>query len=285
MSINIRAALLLILAVAFAAQPVYSQQPLAATPQQPAATQSPSKAEAVINQAAQEGKYSFVLFYKQNDAATSAMNTTIQQSLAKYKNAATLTFVQVGDPTEQGLVARFDVSRAPMPMAVAIAPNGALTGMFAQKLDASHIDGSFVTPTMMQVMKALQENKIVFVTVQGSAAPVTPTALREFASDPHFNTRMVSLTMNAADPAEAKFAAEMEIDTRTVATQLSLLAPPGVLVGKFSPTTPKNTIAAALAEAGKCCDDPNCKHHQQAQPQSQQQPAPRTSQAAPAARK
>src|SRR5688500_17419235 len=83
------------------------------------------------------------------------------------------------------------------------------------------IDNSFVTPTMMQVMKALQENKIVFVTVQGSAAPVTPAALREFASDPHFNTRMVTLTMKAADPTEAKFAAEMDIDIRTAATQLS----------------------------------------------------------------
>lgn len=284
MSINIRAALLLILAAAFAAQPVYSQQPAASVPQPAIVQQTSSKAQAALNQAAQEGKYTFVLFYKQNDPATSAMNTTLQQSLARYKNAATLTFVQVADPTEQALVAKYDVSRAPMPMAVAIAPNGALTGMFAQKLDASHVDNSFVTPTMMQVMKALQENKIVFVTVQGSAAPVTPTALREFASDPHFNTRMVSLTMRAADPAEAKFAAEMDIDTRTGATQLSLLAPPGVLVGKFAATTPKNTIAAALAEAGKCCDDPNCKHHQQAQPQ-QQQPAPRTSQAAPAARK
>lgn len=274
MSINIRASLLLILAFAFAA-PVGAQQ---AAPAQ----QTPSKAEAALSQAAQEGKYTFVLFYKANDPATSAMNTTIQQSLAKYKNAATLTFVYVADPAEQGLVAKYDVARAPMPMAVAIAPNGALTGLFPQKLEASHIENSFVTPTMMQAMKALQENKIVFVTVQGSAAPVTPVALQAFAADPHFNTRMVSLKMNASDPAEAKFLEEMGIDARTAATQLSLLAPPGILVGKFAATTPMNTIAAALAEAGKCCDDPNCKHHQAA---PQQQPAPRTSQAAPAPRK
>ncbi len=273
MSINIRASLFLILAFAFVA-PVAAQQ--AATAQQ-----SPSKAEAALSQAAQEGKYSFVLFYKANDPATSAMNTTIQQALAKYKNAATLTFVYVADPAEQALVAKYDVARAPMPMAIAVAPNGALTGLFPQKLEASHIDSSFVTPTMMQAMKALQENKLVFVTVQGSATPTKPVALAQFAADPHFNTRMVSLTMNASDPAEAKFMAEMDIDARTAATQLSLLAPPGILVGKFAATTPMNTIAAALAEAGKCCDDPNCKHHQQ-QPA---QPAPRTSQAAPAAKR
>jgi hypothetical protein len=274
MSINIRASLLLILALAFAA-PVGAQQ---------AGPVQPSKAEAALSQAAQEGKYTFVLFYKANDPATSAMNTTIQQSLAKYKNAATLTFVYVADPAEAGLVAKYDVARAPMPMAVAIAPNGALTGLFPQKLEATHIDNSFVTPTMMQAMKALQENKIVFVTVQGSATPVTPAALAGFAADPHFNTRMVSLKMNASDPAEAKFLEEMGIDARTAATQLSLLAPPGILVGKFAATTPMNTIAAALAEAGKCCDDPNCKHHQAAP----QQPAPAGAarpQAAPAAKR
>lgn len=232
--------------------------------------QTASKAQTTLSQAAEQGKYTFILFYKANDAATTAMNTTLQTALAKYKGAATFTFVYVADPNEQELVKKYDVARAPMPMTLAIAPNGALTGMFPQKMEATHVDSSFVTPTMMQAMKALQENKLVFVTVQGNVAATEPVALREFASDPHFNTRMVSLTANASDPAEAKFMAEMEVDPRSPATQLSLLAPPGVLVGKFASNTPMKTIAAALAEAGKCCDDPNCKHHQQQQGQPQQ---------------
>jgi hypothetical protein len=236
----------------------------------PALAQQPtSKAQTALSQAAEQGKYTFILFYKANDAATTAMNTTLQTALAKYKTTATFTFVYVADPNEQELVKKYDVSRAPMPLTLAIAPNGALTGMFPQKIEATHVDSSFVTPTMMQAMKALQENKLVFVTVQGNVAATEPVALREFASDPHFNTRMVTLTANASDPAEAKFMAEMEVDPRIAATQLSLLAPPGVLVGKFPANTPMKTIAAALAEAGKCCDDPNCKHHQQQQAQPQ----------------
>ena len=31
-------------------------------------------------------------------------------------------------------------------------------------------------------------------------------------------------------------------------------------VGKFGPASTKNEIAAALHQAGKCCNDPNCKH-------------------------
>jgi hypothetical protein len=241
---------------------------LAGSPQLNA--QTASKAQTALSQAAEQGKYTFILFYKANDAATTAMNTTLQHSLAKYKTTATFTFVYVGDPNEQELVKKYDVARAPMPMTLAIAPNGALTGMFPQTMEATHVDSSFVTPTMMQVMKALQENKLVFVTVHGNVAATEPVALREFANDPHFNTRMVTLSTTAADPAEAKFMAEMEVDPRSAATQLSLLAPPGVLVGKYAANTPMKTIAAALAEAGKCCDDPNCKHHQQQQAQPQQ---------------
>lgn len=263
MLINIRVALLAILATLFVGALEVKAQ-------------TTSKAQTAISQAAEQGKYTFILFYKTNDAATTAMNTTLQTSLAKYKDNATFAFVHVADPNEQALITKYDVARAPMPMTIAIAPNGALTGMFPQKMDATHVDSSFVTPTMMQAMKALQENKIVFVTVRGNVAAVEPVALREFASDPHFNTRMVSISTNASDPAEAKFMAEMEVDPRTPATQLSLLAPPGVLVGKFPSNTPMKTIAAALAEAGKCCDDPNCKHHQQQQGQpAQQQPANR----------
>jgi hypothetical protein len=35
-----------------------------------------------------------------------------------------------------------------------------------------------------------------------------------------------------------------------------------VLVGKFGPGASKDEIAAALAKAGKCCDDENCRHVQ-----------------------
>lgn len=256
MSSKIAFALLLSLVTAFAG-PALAQQPA-------------SKAQTALSQAAEQGKYTFILFYKANDPATTAMNTTLQTALGKYKNTATYTFVHVADPNEQALITKYDVARAPMPMTLAIAPNGALTGMFPQKLEAIHVDNSFVTPTMMQAMKALQEQKLVFVTVQSAANPVTPSSLKEFQTDPHFNTRMVTLTMNPADPTEAKFAAEMEVDPRTPVTQLALLAPPGVLVGKFPANTPMKTIAAALAEAGKCCDDPNCKHHQHGQSPPQQ---------------
>ena len=123
---------------------------------------------------------------------------------------------------------------------------------------------AFVTPTMMVVMKSLQAGKLALVTVQGSAKGPAPVALKDFQADPHFKDRLVAISLQAADPLETKFLSQMQLDPKTKSTHTVLLAPPGVLVGKFDAATSKDEIAAALAKAGKCCDDPNCKHHQHA---------------------
>lgn len=246
--------------------------------------QSPGQARVVpspqslLAEAAEDGRYVFLLFYKQSDEATKAMRTTLQEALAGEEDRALGVPVQVTNPANGILVTKYDVARAPMPMVIAVAPNGAVTGLFANKLSSENVQESFVTPTMMSAMKSLQEGKLVFVAVQGSIKTPSPVALQDFKTDAHFKDRMTTLTMRAADPAEAKFLSQVKIDATTKVTKTVLLAPPGVLVGSFDASATKDEIAGALAAAGKCCDDPNCKHHQAA-PTRTASPAP------PAARK
>lgn len=235
---------------------------------------SATQAEATLEKAATDGKYTFLVFYKTNDAATQAMAATLKEGLASRGEIATWAYVQVGQPAEKALVDKYDVSRAPMPMTIAVAPNGAMTGMFAQKLTAEGIENSFVTPTMTRCMKSLQEGKLVFVCVQGSDKAPSPASLKDFQADAHFKDRLATYSLLAADPAEGKFLKQLQIDAaKAKGTTTALLAPPGVLIGKFDAAASKDEIAAALAKAGKCCDDPNCKHHQhQAAPRSAAQP-------------
>lgn len=231
---------------------------MAQQPKQPPATAT----QGVIYQAAQDGKYTFLMFYKQKDAASDVMAATLKETLADKSEQAVVAYVQVGNPAEQALISKYDVGRAPMPLIIALAPNGAMTGMFTQKVTAEKLSEAFVTPTMMFAMKNLQENKLVLVTVQGSAKAPAPVAIKDFQGDPHFKDRIVTASMSAGDPQEARFVGQMQIDSKSKATHTVLLAPPGVMVGKFDAVASKDEIAAALAKAGKCCDDPNCKHHQ-----------------------
>lgn len=221
--------------------------------------QQVSGTQQAATRAAAEGKYMFLLFYKQNDNATKAMARTLNEGLSARSGQASLAYVNANDPAEQALVAKYEASRAPMPITLAIAPNGAVTGVFTQRIKAESIDGAFVTPTMMFAMKSLQEGKLVLVSVEGTSQSPSPTAIREFCSDPHFRGRVAATSVRVSDPRETTFLKRMQLDRRARTTTTLLLAPPGVVVGKFGPSASKNDIASALLKAGKCCDDPNCR--------------------------
>lgn len=210
-------------------------------------------------QAAAEQPYAFLVFYKHNDGATQAMASALQEALATRADQATVKYVQVGDPAQQALVEQYDVARAPMPLTVAVAPNGAITGMFAKQVTPQKIAGAFVTPTMMFTMKSLQQGKLVLVSAHGSANAPAPPAIGELQADPEFKGRVASVAMQVSDPREAKFAQQMKLDPQAADTRTVVIAPPGVMVGQFRANASKEAIVTALAKAGKCCDDPNCK--------------------------
>lgn len=229
----------------------------------PAAENSASKAQQFLDQSGEQQKYAFILFYKDDNQATRAMAQTLKAGVAKRGERAAVYLVSVTDPAEQWVVKRFGVARTPLPFAVAVAPNGAVTGLYSQKLVDANLDGAFVTPGMAECMKSMQEKKLVLVCVHTSARGATPSAVKEFQADPEFRDRLAVISVQAGDSTEAQFLQQMEIvPAKTKGTTIVFLAPPAVLVGKFDATATKAEMAAALHKAGQCCDDPHCKHGQ-----------------------
>lgn len=232
----------------------YCQRPL----------RSPGPTEQVLEQSAEADRYTFVVFYKVKDVATQNMVNTVKQHLAG-KQPAVVTLLQVGNPQEKPLIDKLGVGRAAMPLCVAFAPNGAVTGLFRKLPSQDDVAKAFVTPTMTLCMKAMQDGKIVLVCVQDGPDTPTPIAVQDFQEDPQFKDRVATVTLDPTDPAEGEFLEQLQFDASNkeqIATVL--LAPPGVLVGKYKATTAQSEIAAELHAAGKCCDDPNCKHHKAA---------------------
>jgi hypothetical protein len=215
--------------------------------------------------AAQEAtpKFTFILFWKENNAATQAMMAQLKTSLPQKQQQTDWSAVNVTDPANKDVVERYKVSRAPMPMVMCVASNGAITGAVPDRINDQTIDKLLVTPTMTHCMKALQENKIVLVHVKADSKAVFPQGPANFANDPEFKVRTVAVSFDRNDPSEARFLRDMQIDAKTPGSVVSMLAPPGVLVGKYTENATKDQIAADLHAAGKCCDDPNCKHNQQ----------------------
>ena len=220
-----------------------------------------SRLEQSLKAAGSEGKFTFIVFSKEDNAAARQMLGTVETGVAERHEQAVVVTARANDPAEQPLIQHFGIARAPMPLTVAVAPNGAITGVFAKTISDEHLSAAIVTPTMMKCMKALQNKQLVFVLLSASDKAVIPSGIRTLQADPQFRDRMTFTSMRVDDPEEMRFISQMKIDPlRVEGPYAVLIAPPGVMVGHFDSTSTPAQIAAAIHKSGQCCDDPNCKH-------------------------
>lgn len=238
-------------------------QPAATTtPRVATAPAVPSAPVASAADAAQPLKFSFLLFWKENNAKMQQMSEALKSASAQRPGRMEWSSMNVGDAANKALVERYGVSRAPMPLVLCVAPNGAVTGAFMNQLSDAAVERAIVTPAMAEVTKALQDKKIVLLHLKPTAESPVPFGASEFAADPEFQARTVIVKLVSTDAAEARFLADMKLSAGDVRDPLLVvMAPPAVLVGKFAASISKDEIAVKLHAAGKCCDDPNCKHN------------------------
>jgi hypothetical protein len=211
----------------------------------------------------QQPRFTFIVFSKQQDTKTQQFHQTFQAAAEKRTDRANFAAIDVRDPANQQTVAHYGVSRAPMPLAICVAENGAVTGVFMRQPNDQAIERALVTPAMTEATKALQDKKIVVVHVKQSPEIALPVGAAQFVSDPDFAARTTVIDVVLNDPAEARFVKDMEINPGAVSgSTVVIMAPPAALVGKFAGTATREEIVTKLHAAGKCCNDPNCKHNQ-----------------------
>jgi hypothetical protein len=217
-------------------------------------------------QAAEDApKFKFLLFWKENNPGTQQMTDVLKLAVAKRSARAEWVAVRVTDETNRELVEQYQMSRVPMPATLCVAPNGAITSVFVRQLNEQGVERALVTPAMADVTKALQDKKIVVLHVKPAADSPLPKGGADFVADSDFAMRTTIVDLVVSDLAEARFLTDMKLKASDVHDSLMVvMAPPAVLVGKFPATATKAQLVTQLHAAGKCCDDPNCKHNQKA---------------------
>ena len=128
------------------------------------AAASTSKGMAAISAATRDGKYLFIFLWRENDVQTRSMYPVFQATTTQWSGSTNAVSVQITDPAEKPMVDKFGVGRAPMPLVLALAPNGAVTKAFPVQFNASQLQQAFVSPATARCMKALQERKLVLLT-------------------------------------------------------------------------------------------------------------------------
>jgi hypothetical protein len=246
---------ILVAAMTFAAAPGPAQDGAAS---QPASAQSP--AQKALTAAQQGRQVAFILFWKEDNSATQAVRQTLDAALARRAGRGVVVPVQVGDRGEKAIVDRFAVSRSPMPMVVALAPNGAITGGFPLKLTEDDVAVSFVSSGMAECLKAAQAKKLVLLVVRPAGeAQDLPAGVAEMKRDPQYGPATEVVTVRADDPAEQGLLATFQVTPRKDVTVTVILAPSGQRVARFDGPFSRDQVVEKLKAASSgCCPGGKC---------------------------
>ena len=214
-----------------------------------------------IKQAAADKKYLFAFFWNNDNEQTAAMRGVFDQAIAKVTDRAQAVAVKVSDPAERGIVKKFEVDRAPMPLVLAIAPNGAVMGGFQTKFEENDLLAAFGSPCTEQCIKSLQDGKLVLLCVQNGSTKSNEEALQgvnEFKADEKYASATEVVMLDPTDSAETSFLGDLNIDTKTTVATTAFLAPPGAMIAAFKGATTKDALMAALQQANSACGPGGC---------------------------
>ncbi len=224
----------------------------------PASIPSESVAQAAMKKAA-DGKKHLFLFVSVNDGEeTATAKRVLEAAATKLGDKAELAFIKRDDAAEKDTVEKFQLARAPMPIVLALAPNGAITGAyFGEKLKDPQLQDSIASESEQQCMKALQDRKLVFVCVQNATTTSNDVAMKgvdEFKADTRFAQFTEVVKTDPAADTEQSFLTKLKIDPKATEATTAFLAPPGALVSKVSGATTKDALVSALmaASSGGC---------------------------------
>ncbi len=230
---------------------------------QQSAPQTTSKGFSAIERAAAADRYLFVFFWREKSQQTSNMWGVFQAATSKLAERADAVAVNVSDPAERPMVARFGTDRSPLPLVLALAPNGAVTKGFPGRLTEDQLSQAFVSPGTANCLKALQDRKLVLLCVQNSATQFNVSAIqgaRDFQADPRYAAHTEVILLNSAETAEASFLKGLQIDPQAPQPVTVLMAPPGSVVGTFVGNVTKAELIAKLNSPSSCGPHCSCHH-------------------------
>ena len=218
-----------------------------------------------LEKAAKNNKYLFIFFWQEKSEQTNTMWGVFQTATKKFADRADAVQLNVADPAEKPIVDKFNVRGAPMPLVLAMAPNGAATRAFPESFDEAQLQEAFVTPCQAKCIKVIQDRRSILLCVQNDKTQFSKEAMQgvqAFKADPQYIKGTEIVVLNPADKAEPKFLKALQVDPQTTTAVTLLVTPPGAPIARFEGAVTKDEIEAKVKAAQSGCG-PGCKCHQQ----------------------
>ncbi len=206
--------------------------------------------------------FQYLFFWKENDTKTQSVLDATQKELAKLGANVSIKQIGIKDPANAELVEHYGVSRAPMPLVVCTASNGAVTKAFVSPFPAAQLQEGIVSRGTAESLKALQENKLVVLCALNGATGNNKTTLinaRALKADQRFAQSVEVIAVDVRDPNEASLLAFFKLNANTAEPTTVILAPPGKQLASFSGAVTSAQIAEKLVAAqSACCPGGQC---------------------------
>jgi len=226
----------------------------AGTPrEQEAQSPGPSAATKAMRRAAAAKKHLFVLFFNSDNEPTRLARNTLEKAVRGMGRSAEWMAVDIASASEAEIVNKYNIRSAAMPIVLAFAPNGAITGGFrAADINEERLKSALASVGMQECLKALQEQKIVFLCIQGKKTQFNREAMQgvdEFKTDARYAAYTTIVKVDPSDPAEKNFLSQLKIDQNTKDAATAFLAPPNIMLGVTNGPTSKASFLKMLASA------------------------------------
>lgn len=169
--------------------------------------------------------------------------------------------IDVQNPEAAFLVGKYNLRYAPVPLVMILAPNGAITGTFKAPFSASQVEAVFHTPKTLQCILALQEKKLVFISIQSNETSENKAALdgiRQFEKENPLYGAIELVILDPMDSAEAKLLKQLRVQPNIRKARTVLMVPPGRTVGQWTGATDPGDFVKRLQALAKTCADPSC---------------------------
>lgn len=223
-----------VLTFALFASPIQAGDAVAVTP--PAsAPATVIGADQAMKQAATDGKYALLCLWQGDTAETQAFRKGFAEAAAKEAKRVVPIEVQADAPANAEVIRRLQLDRAPKPLALAIAPKGAVTRGYPQ-LPVDGFASAFVGPSLASCVKATQEGKLAVVSFPNAKTrdgEATLAVAKAFVAQDSVKDMASLVTVDPAAPADADLCTALKIASDTDVAVVALLDPPGRMLGTF----------------------------------------------------
>lgn len=206
--------------------------------------------------------FQYLFFWREKDARTQSVLDATQQELGKLGENVSLKQIGIKDPVNAEAVEYYGVSRAPMPLVLCMASNGAVTKAFVSPFSASLLNEGIVSRGTAETLKAIQENKLVVLCALNSELPASKSVLQSadaIKADARFGASVEVISLDVRDPNEASLLESVKLDASMAEPTIVILAPPGKQLATLTGAVTTERIAAKLLVAQTaCCPDEKC---------------------------